>query len=146
MPFPFISFVACRAFRAGPSNEVQFQLSNKGHTWAGNSLGIYDGEPFVAGGVDSYDGETETLNLKSGEWRIEQNYPFHKYIAYSAVVSMENEVILFGGYEYSGSFKTVASFSNRVYSKIGMLKQGRYGHNGIISDSKVILVGGTYAR
>jgi hypothetical protein len=56
-------------------------------------------------------------------------------------------VILYGGYYFIGQYnqdkvKTVASFSNSLWSKIGELKYRRYAHNGIKSGSDVIIVGG----
>jgi len=56
-------------------------------------------------------------------------------------------VVLYGGSYYVSRYnqdnvKTVASFSNGLWSKIGELKYRRYAHNGIKSGSDVIIVGG----
>ena len=141
----------CWSYDGLNSNKMKF-ISNIGHTRAGNDLGKYEGKPFIAGGADSdgdWNGQTEILSFKSGQWEIAEAYPFHEYIAHAAVVSVDDKVVLLGGH-VDGPVNTVAAFANGSWSKIGELKgreiegniDGRRGHNSIQSGNDIFIIGG----
>ena len=65
-------------------------------------------------------------------------------IAYSALVSLDNKVVIYGGYEKlpENAVRTVAAFSDGKWTKIGDLNQRRDSHNGVVLGTDVIIVGG----
>ena len=57
-----------------------------GHYYAGNSLGVYNGNAIVIGGVDRsssssyiYHNEVEVLEFEIGrlKWNLKNKYPYH---------------------------------------------------------------------
>ena len=48
--------------------------------------------------------------------------------------------MVFGGNSYE---KTVAQFENDQWTKLGDLLQSRYGHNAIVFDGDILIVGGS---
>ena len=64
---------------------------------------------------------------------------------YSGVVSLEDRVILLGGYTDGGqgeSVKTISQYKQDSWSQIGELKLPRRGHNSILIGNEILLVGG----
>ena len=51
---------------------------------------------------------------------------------------MNDSIIVFGGY----SSTTVAKFKDNVWTGLGNLNQSRLGHNSIIFNSEILIVGG----
>ena len=59
------------------------------------------------------------------------------------MISIENSVIVFGGYGGSNIVSTVAQFKEDSWSFLGDLNQRRYGLNAIVFGSDVFVVGGS---
>ena len=58
------------------------------------------------------------------------------------MVSIEGRVIVFGGWKYPSHIKTVAQFENDEWKKLGDLLESRGGHNAIVFDGDILIVGG----
>ena len=65
------------------------------------------------------------------------------------MVSLGDKVLVFGGYDHynqfdysSGAVSTIAQYANDNWTKIGDLLQPRSGHNCIVFESDVLIVGG----
>jgi len=107
----------------------------------------------VIGGVDYsssssyiYHNEVEVLEFVIGrlKWNLKDKYPYHSSIYYTALVSLGDKVLVFGGNDSSsGAVSTIAQYSNDNWTKIGDLLQPRYAHNCIVFESDILIVGGS---
>ena len=70
-------------------------------------------------------------------------------IHYAALVSLGDKVLVFGGFvrgSPSTAVSTVAQYANDNWTKIGDLLQPREGHNCIVFESDILIVGGAGTR
>ena len=60
------------------------------------------------------------------------------------MVSINESIIVSGGYQYDfRHVSTVAEFKDNLWNQLGNLNQARLGHNSIIFDSEILIVGGS---
>ena len=96
---------------------------------------------FVVGSEDDH-AKTELFYLSSGRWRIKADYPFHYIISRAPSIFINDQFFVFGGYVVDtdvggyvvGTTKPgqyIAGFnpSWNKWTKMGELKEARYGHN-----------------
>ena len=67
---------------------------------------------------------------------------YYLSIYYTALVSIGGRVMVFGGYASPSRIKTVAQFENDEWSKLGDLLESRRGHNAILFDGDILIIGG----
>ena len=63
---------------------------------------------------------------------------YYLSIGKTALVSIGGRVLVFGGY----GLKTVAQFENDEWTKLGDLLESRLGHNAILFNGDILIVGG----
>jgi len=120
------------------------------------ALGSYRDSPFVTG--DSWhdtDGlKTEILDYDAGQWNQADDYPFsNERIFKYATTSTEESVYVIGGltewdtyFSYRPHSSIVAKYSNGIWTNVGSLKQGRYGHGAITTEGMTMIIGGVVFR
>ena len=57
-------------------------------------------------------------------------------------------MFIIGGYTGGSSLhtQTIARYSDGVWTKVAILKQGRYGHSAITVEGKAMIIGGSFQR
>ena len=79
--------------------------------------------------------KTELFDLSSRRWRIQADYPFHDSIYLAPTIFINDQFFVFGGESKQdgrlNSVNTIAGFNPtwNKWSKMGELKEARYGHN-----------------
>ena len=119
----------------------------------------FSAELLAVGSFSPEHKHTEMYQPTSGNWSTVQDYPFlpnvGKYVAKYAVLYYDDAFYLFGGHtayftpysihSYSNLFtQTIAQLDTKtkIWSKIGILRQGRQGHGAIYYDGKFFVFGG----
>ena len=123
------------------------------HSAASVNLGNYRGSPFIAGGGKNENRyQTEVLDRIKGEWPGEwirkADFPFNAGFYYSAIASLPDKVYVIGGQRIGapgGKTDIIAQFKDDTWTLVGRMSTRRYGHNVIVSDNDIIIVGGSSA-
>merc|ERR1711953_45603 len=110
-------------------------------------LSILDGEPFALGHMTAnpHGNKAEVFNFDENQWKEIPEYPWESCIFYYATVSLQDSVIVFGGWNGRSDLSTVAEVSatDASWSKLGDLQQPRHGHSAITNGKTVLVIGGS---
>ena len=126
-------------------------------------LSVYEGEPFALGHMQErpHGNKAEVFNFETNSWKELPEYPWepwyvvtHKYdtfkslfsIFYYATVSLENSVIILGGWDGRNDISRVAKFEAESWSELGDLQQPRHGHSAITNGKTFLVIGGNAQR
>ena len=63
-------------------------------------LSDLNGSPFAQGDYSkAWGSNAEILDMASGQWSARESYPYSDWITHYATVSMQDEIIIFGGWD-----------------------------------------------
>ena len=71
---------------------------------------------------------------------------YYSRIQQAALISINDYVIVYGGFESGNDLSTVAEYKNEKWTKLGQMNQARSGHNCILFGSEILIVGGTGSK
>ena len=121
---------SCHSF----DGEAFTPLSNSSRPHFAGRLATYHGNAFVVGSLAPNNAVTEIFD--GNHWEIMMDYPFSNYINSYGVVSLPDQVVIFGG-RLGNSFLSsnqIVSYKDSQWHELGRLKFDRYAHSAWFSN------------
>jgi len=142
---PYTCYVMTHSYSGYDLRALEHDTDNA-HDYA--RLAKYGEYPLTLGSKYGSHNRAEMLTAKGERWTQLQPYSFHDSIHSYATVSINDEVIVFGG--YVGRYGEVATIGKLDHSRqwvhLGQLLERRHGHAATIANSNVLIIGGEGKR
>ena len=79
------------------------------------------------------------------EWKTSKSVPNKTFIHSFAVIAYQDEFLITGGFDNYGVTVEIMKFNplTEIWSLVGNLESGRYGHSAVILNDQLYVIGGS---